>query len=77
MFSVKPIDAGKHQIEKDQVGTPLPREGQPVLTTAGWDDGESRLVEVIAQQLEDALLVLDDKNDLPRVAHDSRIEGNC
>src|SRR5205823_12859562 len=62
---VETVELGQAQIEHDQVGLLRPGGGQRGFSVVRHDDRESRVLEVVARELHDLRLVVDD-HDLPR-----------
>jgi hypothetical protein len=56
------VEAGHHDVEDDRVGGRSGGGFQPRFPVARGDDVESALLEVVAQQLNDVLLIVDDEN---------------
>ena len=62
---VEAIEAGKTEVEDDQVGPAALRDvDERAGSVAGGQDGEARVLEVIAGELDDLRFIVDDEDGL-------------
>ena len=65
---VEAVEPGQAEVEDDQVGPALADGRQRGRAVAGGEDGEARVLEVVAGERGDLRFVVDDEDGLHRVA---------
>src|SRR5204862_3538296 len=72
LADLQPAHAGHHQVEQDEVGLVTEADVEAGLAVGGGDDVEVLLLEVVAHELEEVFLVVDDKDG---GAHADALDG--